>query len=42
MRRAMGAFRVEATVSQFTGWMIPFSVMMPAISSAGVTSKAGL
>ena len=29
-------------VSVFTGRITPFSVMMPAISSAGVTSKAGL
>jgi hypothetical protein len=29
-------------VPRFTGWMMPFSVMMPAINSAGVTSKAGL
>ena len=29
-------------VSWFTGRITPFSVMMPAISSAGVTSKAGL
>ncbi len=30
------------TCSSSTGWMIPFSVMMPVINSAGVTSNAGL
>ncbi len=33
---------IAVIVSRFTGWMMPFSVMMPEINSAGVTSKAGL
>ncbi len=29
-------------VSRLTGWINPFSVMMPVINRAGVTSNAGL
>ncbi len=33
---------MRATFAGLTGWITPRSVMMPVISSAGVTSKAGL
>ena len=34
--------RISEIIRALTGRMTPFSVMMPAMSSAGVTSKAGL
>ena len=36
------AEKVARIVSVFTGRISPFSVMIPAINEAGVTSKAGL
>ena len=33
---------IARIVFSFTGWMMPFSVMMPVMRRAGVTSKAGL
>ena len=38
-RRASGLVELS---SRSTGWMMPFSVTMPAIRRAGVTSNAGL
>jgi hypothetical protein len=36
------AWSTSRIVGAFTGRMMPLSVMIPAMSSAGVTSKAGL
>ena len=40
--RAQDEARTRRIDSVFTGLITPFSVMIPAISAAGVTSKAGL